>query len=99
METPFYDKSARVRRQAVEGLSAVLADGAGIDAKVIVPALRDPESEVRSAAAEALARSGRQAIAPMIELPGEDGRRIEGSGAGAGARARRLGRRRTGSRS
>jgi HEAT repeat protein len=35
---------------------------------VIVPALRDPDSEVRAAAAEALARSGRQAIAPMIEL-------------------------------
>jgi HEAT repeat protein len=65
-----YDKSARVRRQAVEGLSAVLADGAGIDAKVIVPALRDPDSEVRAAAAEALARSGRQAIVPMIELLG-----------------------------
>lgn len=40
------DKSALVRRQAVEGLSTVLADGAGIDAKVIVPALRDPDSEV-----------------------------------------------------
>jgi HEAT repeat protein len=65
-----YDKSARVRQQAVEGLSAVLADGAGIDAKVIVPALRDPDSEVRAAAAEALARSGRQAITPMIELLG-----------------------------
>jgi HEAT repeat protein len=65
-----YDKSALVRRQAVEGLSAVLADGARIDAKVIVPALRDPDSEVRAAAAEALARSGRQAIAPMIELLG-----------------------------
>jgi len=64
------DKSALVRRQAVEGLSVVLADGAGIDAKVIVPALRDPDSEVRAAAAEALARSGRQAIAPMIELLG-----------------------------
>jgi HEAT repeat protein len=54
----------------VEGLSAVLADGARIDAKVIVPALRDPDSEVRAAAAEALARSGREAIAPMIELLG-----------------------------
>jgi len=65
-----YDKSALVRRRAVEGLSAVLADGARIDAKVIVPALRDPDSEVRAAAAEALARSGRQAVAPMIELLG-----------------------------
>ena len=65
-----YDKSALVRRRAVEGLSAVLADGARIDAKVIVPALRDPDSEVRAAAAEALARSGRQVVAPMIELLG-----------------------------
>jgi HEAT repeat protein len=65
-----YDKSALVRRRAVEGLSAVLADDARIDAKVIVPALRDPDSEVRAAAAEALARSGRQAVAPMIELLG-----------------------------
>ena len=65
-----YDESAFVRRRAVEGLSAVLAGGARIDAKVIVPALRDPDSEVRGAAAEALARSGRQAVAPMIELLG-----------------------------
>ncbi|MGH8613828.1 MAG: HEAT repeat domain-containing protein, partial [Gammaproteobacteria bacterium] len=65
-----YDKNALVRRQAVEGLSAVLADGARIDAKVFVPALRDHDSEVRAAAAVALARSGRQAIAPMIELLG-----------------------------
>ncbi len=65
-----YDKSAVVRRRAVAGLSAVLADGARIDAKVIVPALRDPDSEVRAAAAAALARSGRQAVAPMIELLG-----------------------------
>jgi HEAT repeat protein len=65
-----YDKSALVRRRAVEGLSAVLADGARIDAKVLVPALRDPDSEVRAAAVEALARSGREAVAPMIELLG-----------------------------
>ncbi len=65
-----HDKSALVRRRAVEGISAVLADGTRIDAKVIVPALRDPDSEVRAAAAEALARSGRQAVAPMIELLG-----------------------------
>lgn len=65
-----HDNSAVVRRRAVEGLSAVLAGGARIDAKVIVPALRDPDSEVRAAAAKALARSGRQAVAPMIELLG-----------------------------
>jgi HEAT repeat protein len=65
-----HDKRAVVRRGAVEGLSAVLAGGAGIDVKVIVPALRDPDAEVRAAAAEALARSGRQALAPMIELLG-----------------------------
>lgn len=65
-----YDKSAVVRRRAVEGLSAVLAADGRIDAKVIVPALRDPDSEVRAAAAEALARSGRQAVAAMIELLG-----------------------------
>ena len=65
-----HDKSALVRRRAVEGLSTFLADGAKIDAKVIVPALRDSDSEVRAAAAEALARSGGQAVAPMIELLG-----------------------------
>jgi HEAT repeat protein len=65
-----HDKSAVVRRRAVEGLSAVLADGARIDAKVIFLALRDPDSGVRAAAAEALVRSGRQAVAPMIELLG-----------------------------
>ena len=62
------DKRADVRREAVEGLSALLAGGAKIDLKVIVPALRDPDSDVRTATAEALVRSGRKAVPLLIEL-------------------------------
>jgi HEAT repeat protein/cell division protein FtsL len=63
-----HDKSALVRRQAVEGFSALATDGTSIDAKVFIPALRDADSGVRAAATAALARLGRQAIEPMIEL-------------------------------
>lgn len=66
------DQNALVRRRSVEGLSVLLADGAKIDMNIIVSALRDADAEVRAAAAKVLARSGRQAVAPMVDLLGSE---------------------------
>lgn len=65
------DKSADVRRNAVDVLAALLATSGGkVDLKVMIPALRDPDKQVRHAAILGVARSGREAVPAMIELLG-----------------------------
>ena len=64
------DKSAEVRGGAADGLGTLLSvpttNGGKVDPRVMIPALRDSNKQVRRAAILGLARSGRDAVPVMI---------------------------------